>query len=235
MRSRVEIVADVADDGRPVLVRAQADGAFAVRATAPGEVHLVGTAAGPLNGDVVGMTVLVRAGARLTVRGVAATLALPARDDVAAQLGFELIVEDGGTLVQELPPLVVCRGARLRTTTRLTLTGSARADLTEIVVLGRHGEVGGDWSGRLTVDRDARPVLRTTQRSDVLRLADDVTRAVLTRFVTVEPVAERAVPATVGGAVRCPLKGGDVLVTAIGGDAPTVTAEAAMAMQVTAP
>jgi urease accessory protein len=247
VRSRVEVVADVADDGRPVLVRAQAEGAFAVRATGPGEVHLVGTAAGPLNGDDVEMRVVVRAGARLTLRGVAATIALPGRVDAAAAMRFDLVVEDGGTLVQELPPLVVCRGARLRTTTRLALAGSARADLTELVVLGRHGEVGGDWRGRLTVDRDGGPVLRTTQRSDVLHIADDVTRAVLTRFVTVEPTvqpdsepavepgSERAAASTVGGAVRCPLAGGDVLVTAIGANVPTVTAEAAMALQVPTP
>jgi urease accessory protein UreH len=165
---------------------------------------------------------------------------------------FDLGVADGGTLVQELPPIVVCTGARLRSTTRLALAGSARADLTELVVLGRHGEPGGDWTGRSVGDRDGRPVLRTRQRSDVVRIADDGTRVILTRFVSAAPDDEPVGPttrtattmgsaatmgtaATVGNAVRCPLASGDVLVTAIGADVPTVTAESAMALQVPTP
>lgn len=238
MRSRVEIVADVTDDGRPVLARLRSDGALAARATGPGRVHLVGAAAGPLDGDDLEVRVHVRAGASLTVRGVAATLALPrpspaalprpsqpAREPAAAELRLVLTVEDRATLDHAVPPLVVCRGARLRTTTSLQLAGSGAADLTDVVVLGRHGEDGGDWAGRLIVDRDGRPVLRTTQRSDVLS-GEGGTRVLLSRFVT-GGLLEHCSRAVSGGACRCLLATGDVLVSAVGPDVATALADVA--------
>jgi urease accessory protein len=240
VRSRVEIVADVTGTGRTVLPGLRSDGALAARVTGPGVVHLVGTAAGPLGGDDVEIRVIVRAGAHLTLRGAAATLALPGRTGAPAEWRVELLVEDGATLVQALPPLVVCRGALLRTQTRLCLAGTAAADLTELVVLGRHAEEGGTWTGRLVADRDDLPVLRTTQTSGVLRLGGDPPRALLTRLLTrPERSGPGSSPAwtealTVGGAVRCPLATGDVLVTAIGPDAGAVTTDAGAVVPVPA-
>jgi urease accessory protein len=234
VRSRVEIVADVADDGRPVLPRLSAEGAFAVRATGAGQVHLVGTAAGPLPGDVVDVMVKVRAGARLRIGGAAATIALAGGSAAEARIGFDVEVAEGGRFVQDLPPLIVCRGARLRTTTRLALAASASADVTEAVVLGRHGEDGGSSSGRLVVDRAGRPVVRTTQRSDVIGMAvpAGAARVVLSRFLTASASSAGAsagelAPSVVGHAVRCTLAGGDLLVSAVGKDLLTVLAQAA--------
>lgn len=237
MHSRVEVVADVTAKGRTVVARVRTEGAFAARVTGPGQVHLVGTAAGPLGGDEVDLRVVVRAGAHLVLRGTAATLALPNRGGEPARLHADLQVEDGASLVQDLPPLVVCRRARLHAETRLTLTGSAAADLTELVVLGRHGEHGGDWTGRLSADRDGAAVLRATQRSDILRLGPGSPRAILTRLVTrraeggrsgqvrTEAVWTNAV--TSDSAVLCPLATGDALVTATGPAVPAVMAQAA--------
>ncbi|HEY6797317.1 MAG TPA: urease accessory protein UreD [Kineosporiaceae bacterium] len=227
MHSRVEVVADVTAEGRTVMARVRTEGAFAARVTGPGQVHLVGTAAGPLGGDEVDVRVVVRAGARLVLRGTAATLALPNRGGEPARLSADLQVEDGASLVQDLPPLVVCHRARLHAETRLTLAGSAAADLTEVVVLGRHGEHGGDWTGRLSADRDGAAVLRATQRSDILRLGPGSPRTILTRFVTRRAEDGWAEAVTSAGAVLCPLATGDVLITATGAAVPAVLAQAA--------
>jgi len=216
VRSRVELVADVRDDGTPVLARMRAHGQLAVRQTGPGQVHLVGAAAGPLGGDLVEVHVLVRAGARLAVRGVAATLALPDAAGGTAESVLDLRVEDAARLDHALPPLVVCRGARLTTRTRLTVTGSGSVDLVEQVVLGRHGEDGGDWSGQLIADRDGVPLLRSSQRSASLRSAPLPARALVNRLlIGPDP---RPAPGWHRNAVCCELAGGGTLLTSVGAD-----------------
>lgn len=220
MRSHVELVADAGADGRTRLVRMRAEGQLAARATGPARVHLVGTAAGPLGGDLVEIVVRVLAGARLEVHGVAASLALPGRAEAPGRMVTTLEVADGGRLTFVPPPLVVCRGARLHTLTTVTLTGSGTADVAEQVVLGRHGEPGGDWTGRLVAQRGGLPLLRTTQTSALLGTAtvppgDGPVRAVVTRLLTASDTAPAA-PVTSGGAVRCALAAGGVLVTALG-------------------
>jgi hypothetical protein len=116
-------------------------------------------------------------------------------------------------------PLIVCRGARVRTRTDLVLAGTGEAEVDEQVVLGRHGEPGGEWIGRLVAERDGRPVVRTTQGSATLATAtvppdDRPARALLTRLRT----APGGAAATTGGAVCCPLAAGGVLVTSFGAD-----------------
>jgi urease accessory protein len=221
MRSRVEVVADVADDGTPVLARMHAQGALAVRRTGPGTVHLVGTAAGPLGGDVVEIDLVVRAGARLELAGVAATIALPGPAGDVATWDVTADVADGATLRCAPQPLVVSRGARLRTTTRLALAPSAAAEVVEQVVLGRYGEDGGTWSGRLVADVGGVPAVRQTQSSRLLCAGprtpgEPVPRALVSRLLL--GAATTAGPTTSGNAVACPLAVGGTLLTAFGAD-----------------
>jgi len=82
MRATARITA-VADGGRTRLVTLRSEPPILVRRTGPRhadgevEVHLVGGAAGPLGGDRLRVEVTVGPGARLCVRTVAASLALP--------------------------------------------------------------------------------------------------------------------------------------------------------------
>jgi urease accessory protein len=225
VRSSVEIVARAAA-GRTALVRMQAEGQLAVRATGSGRVHLVGTAAGPLGGDQVEVLIDVGPGAQLAVHGVAATLALPGGHDGWGYVTTTLTVADGAELSYAPGPLVACRGARLRTVTSVVLTGSGQAEVVEQLVLGRHGEPGGAWSGRLVADRDGRPVLRTTQCSALIETATvpggGTARALVTRLLT----GATAVATTQGGAVCCPLAAGGALVTSFGADLTSALADA---------
>lgn len=180
LRSVVEVVAERAGDlwsgadgtgGRAPatvlrLVRARG-AALAVRRTGtPGEdraqVHLVGTAAGPMGGDVVEVRLEVGPGAHLDVRGVAATVVLPGREVVRSHLLLDVEVAAGGSLVCVLPPVVVTGAAEHEATTVVRLHGDGQVHLVEHVRLGRHGEPGGWWRGRVDVTRDGSPALRQT-------------------------------------------------------------------------
>lgn len=168
MRSELHLVADRGDDGSPVLARCHAVGQLTARRTAPGVVHLVGRTAGPLGGDETVLRVLVRAGARLELRSVAATLVLPGGREALSRSRLELVVEVGAELVVDLQPVVVCAGAAHESLTRLEAAAGARADVTERVQLGRHGEPGGSWRGRLVADVGGGPALRHTLASSTL-------------------------------------------------------------------
>lgn len=114
------------------------------------------------------------------------------------------------------------RRADLIARTRVEVRGSGRVRLDERVVLGRHGEPGGAWSGRLEVLRDDLPVLRTTLTARQLLDAAPGTRAVLTLIDTgpsgdaSAEGARSARAATSGRAVATPLAAGGLLVTAFG-------------------
>lgn len=242
MRSHTLIEARLREDGATALVRMLDGDQVGVRLTTPGRahhpdgsglpddsrpsgtaatVHLIGTAAGPLGGDDLRITVRVGAGARLVVRGCAATLALPGNAGSAGAPGHyrvDLEVEDGAELDFAPEPTVVCAGADLRSATTVTLHGSGRVRLDERVVLGRHGEPGGDWTGRLSATRDGVPLLRTSLDATLLREAAPGTRAVLSLFDSDPPPPARA--GTAGRAVATPLARGGLLVTAFG---PTVS------------
>jgi len=185
---------------RTVLRTVRSDGqALAVRRTSPqgtdplgggaAHVHLVGTAAGPMGGDVVEVRLVVGPGARLEVAAVAATVVLPSRTEPRSQLLLEVDVAPGGLLVCALPPVVVTGRAALAATTRVRLAGDGQVRLVEHVRLGRHGEPGGWWQGRLDVTRDGTPLLRQT--TTLGEVPDDGIRALRSDLDT-RPRAEDA-------------------------------------------
>jgi urease accessory protein len=225
VRSHTVIEAVGRPDGSTAVPRMLDSDQIGVRLTSPGRpgrptvVHLIGTAAGPLGGDDMRVSVRVAAGARLEVRGSAATIALPGGASTAGEAGryaIDLEVEDGGELVFAPEPTVVCARADLRSTTTALLAGSARLRIDERVGLGRHGEEGGDWTGRLVIVRDGLPLVRTTLSATQLRSAAVGARAILSLFAS-DPDGDCAFSASTSGtAVATPLARGGLLVTAFG-------------------
>ena len=110
MRTRVEIVARAGPGGRTVLPVVRASGQFAVRRTGPSSVHLVATAFGPLGGDDAEVSVVVEEGARLSVRSVAAAVALPSRGEPRPS-AQRITAAVAGTLDVRLEPTVVAARA----------------------------------------------------------------------------------------------------------------------------
>jgi len=156
--ARCEIAADVVA-GRNTLTALRSEPPLTVRATAAG-VHLVGSAAGPLGGDVLELDARVGPDATLAVRATAATLTLPGPDGAPSWLTTHLSVGAGGSLRWEPEPLVAVAGCDLRTTTRIDLGTGASLVWREELVWGRHGEPGGSVLARLVVDRAGRPLHR---------------------------------------------------------------------------
>ena len=125
------------------------------------ELRLVGTAAGPLPGDDLALSLRLRPRARATLRAVAASLA----QGGASSLSMRADLAEGADLVADPGALIVCAGSRVDVRLELALGTGAAVDWRELVVLGRSGEPPGLATLRWDVTRCGRPVLR--QAADV--------------------------------------------------------------------
>ncbi len=148
-----------------------ATGGLAARRTGPDTVHLIGAAATPLGGDELDIAIVVEPGARLVVRSVAATIALPGRATArsSAQWRFEI----GGELDFDPEPTVVAGGAEHETRTSVALSDDARLRLRERVQIGRTGEGIGWWAGELVADLGETPLLRHRLELGADAITDD--------------------------------------------------------------
>jgi urease accessory protein len=158
------VAADL-DAGRPRIRWTQA-WPIVLRPTGRARVHLVHGAGGPLGGDVLALDVRVGTGAELAVRSAGATIVQPGRGSAPARWDFDVAVGAAGTLDWAPEPTVVTDGSDYRTSLRVDLGAGARAILREVVVLGRHGGVGGRYGGRLDVSVDGDPLLAHTTSLD---------------------------------------------------------------------
>ncbi|WP_336083753.1 urease accessory protein UreD [Nocardia sp. SSK8] len=155
MRTELSIVAE---PGR--LARIDAVGGLAGRHTGTDTVHLIGTAATPLGGDELDIRVVVRPGARLVVRSVAATIALPSAETPKSLAHWYFEVGADAELDFDPEPTIVAGGAWHHATTTVRLAPDARLRLRERIQLGRSGEDTGGWRGDLSADVGEIPLLR---------------------------------------------------------------------------
>ena len=207
MRTRLEIVARPGPGGRTVLPVVRATGQLAVRRTGPGSVHLVATAFGPLGGDDAEVCLVVEEGARLTVRSVAAAVALPARGE-SLPSAQRIVAAVAGTLDLRLEPTVVAARAHHLAELTAQLTDGAGLTAAEHVLLGRTGEEPGRWTGTTRIERVGRPLLHTTVGlgpGEPAWLPPVAPRAYAS---TVHIADDEAEVATGDDAVRLPLPGG---------------------------
>ncbi|HEX2774039.1 MAG TPA: urease accessory protein UreD [Micromonosporaceae bacterium] len=129
-------------------------------ASAEAQVHLVGGAAGPLGGDRLRLDVQVAAGARLCVRTVAASLALPGSTGDQSRFEVYATIADGGRLRWLPEPLIGAAGCDHLSTSTVELAEGAALVWREELVCGRHGEPVGDVRLRLTARYGGRTLLR---------------------------------------------------------------------------
>lgn len=192
----------------------------------PGAVYLVGSAAGPLGGDVARLDVEVAQGATLTVRSVAASVALPGRSGAPSRL--EVCLRVAGALRWLPEPLVAAARCDHHVTTRVEMAAGAFLELREELVLGRHGERPGRLRTRIDVDLDGWPLYRggldvgaDGWDGPAVLGGARAFGAVLRAGAAVTPTAAVAYAET---AAVLPLDGLGALVTATGPDAPTLRA-----------
>jgi urease accessory protein len=206
VRTVVEIVARCGPGGRTVLPVVRARGQLAVRRTGACSVHLVATAFGPLGGDDVEISVVVGEGAHLSIRSVAAAIALPARGDGAPstqRIGASV----GGTLDLHLEPTVVAAGAHHVAELAAEVGPDGVLTATEQVLLGRTDEEPGRWTGTVRMVREGWPLLHTTVGlgpGEPAWLPPVAPRA----YASTVHIGSAADVLTVDDAVRLPLPGG---------------------------
>ncbi|TDV41796.1 urease accessory protein UreD [Actinophytocola oryzae] len=123
-------------------------------------VHLVGSAAGPLGGDELTLTVLVGPRACLTLRGIAASVVLPGPHNAKSHTSVHIELGEGASVDYLPEPTVVTRRATHEATLTVALGEGARFRTRETVVLGRSGEQPGELYTAMHVTRCGRPVLR---------------------------------------------------------------------------
>jgi urease accessory protein len=128
----------------------------------PGGLYLQGGAAGPLGGDQLRFDVHVTAGARLTIRSVAATIVLPGHGPSC--LDISVRVDDGAHLDWQPEPLVSVAGSRHRQRVDIEIAPSATLRWCERLVLGRSGEPPGDLVSEIRAERCGTVVLHQGQR-----------------------------------------------------------------------
>jgi len=180
-------------------------------------VHLVGGAAGPLRGDDLRVEVTVGAGARLTVRSVAAQLALPGRAGLPASR-LDIRAEVAGTLRWLPEPLIAAAGCDHVTSTRVDVAEGGALLWREDLVCGRHAEP----TGAVRLSTTIRYAGSTVYRHDLAVAPDARSAAVLGEFRALGTLI--AVPGLPGGfapsdrAAIMPLAGPGVLATAVGED-----------------
>ncbi|MGH3880524.1 MAG: urease accessory protein UreD [Actinophytocola sp.] len=130
------------------------------RRTGPALVHLVSSAATPLGGDELALTVHVGPCAALELRGIAATVALPGPHGAPSRSVVRLHLAAGSTTTYLPEPSVITARARHTAELHADLAADACLRVREVLVLGRTGERPGTLVTTTNVTRAGRPVLR---------------------------------------------------------------------------
>jgi len=123
-------------------------------------VHLVNSAASPLGGDDLTLTIRVGPHACLTLAGIAASVALPGPRGEKSRTTVHIELDEGATLAYVPEPTVITRRARHESVLTATLAAGAHLHARETLVLGRANEEPGELATVLHVTRDGSPVLR---------------------------------------------------------------------------
>ncbi|GAA3304971.1 urease accessory protein UreD [Dactylosporangium vinaceum] len=162
MKAAARIVAEL-EAGRTVLRVLKGEPPLLPRLTGPGEVHLVGGAAGPLGGDELSLEIEVGPGAALCIRTVAASIALPARSGAESMLTVHATVAESAFLAFLPEPIVAAARCHHHNASIVDIAEDAGLVWREEAVLGRFGEE----PGRLRLSTTARRADRPWYRSDV--------------------------------------------------------------------
>lgn len=192
MNARASVVAEAGAPGTTRLTTLRSEAPMALRAT-PSALYLVGTAASPVGGDRVVLDIDVRAGAALTIRSTAASLAFPGRDNgvecaetspydvflhtrttdgggrdhgiAPSVVEVNVSVAAGGSLRWLPEPVVAVRGCRHHIRAHVIVEDGGALVWRDELVIGRHGEEGGSVESRMSLDVGGRPVLRHELRA----------------------------------------------------------------------
>jgi urease accessory protein len=177
-----------------------------------------------LGGDDLELTVRVGPGARLTLSGVAATLALPGQGLEPSRLTVRLELAEHAALAYLPEPTVITGRARHESVLRAELAQGAQLRCREVLVLGRTGERPGRLVSAVHVLRAGQPVLRQHIEIGDPGLDRSVAHLAGRRVLATEIlIRDTAKPDPAGGDwwSLSPLAAGGSLATALADDAVT--------------
>ncbi|MBR7829571.1 urease accessory protein UreD [Actinospica sp. MGRD01-02] len=164
MKARARIVARAEQDGTTSLTTLAGETPLLLRRAAhpdgldTARIHLMGGTAGPIGGDDLAYRVEIGEGAKVQVRSMAATLALPGPGGAQSTLAFDVRVGSGARLDWAPEPLIAARGANHAVLASLDLAEDAELTWREDVVLGRDDEGPGSVRSRTRITRAGRVV-----------------------------------------------------------------------------
>ncbi|WP_051062207.1 urease accessory protein UreD [Ilumatobacter nonamiensis] len=148
---------------RDVVIDQRCSAPFSVR-QCDGRILLASSAAAPVGGDELELTVDVGAGALVSVGSVAASMVWPGVGGESSSMTTTCAVGDAAHLDLSLEPTISLARSRHRTTTLVRLGSDATCRVLEETVLGRRDEVSGRLDLSLRVERDGRPILHHDER-----------------------------------------------------------------------
>jgi urease accessory protein len=134
------------------------------RSTGPGEIHLVGSAAGPLGGDHLRLDIALADRSSLRVRSVAATMVYPGRVSGDSHSDIHVDIDAQSSLTWAPEPTVLVRGCVHRQSVTINLSSGSHLVWRDEFVLGRWGEVSGSVSQQLRIVRDGRALVHNGLR-----------------------------------------------------------------------
>ncbi|SDI85226.1 urease accessory protein [Frankineae bacterium MT45] len=123
---------------------------------------LVGSAAGPLPGDDLSLSLEIRDGARASLIAAGASIAQgrAASAPRPASLRTTVTVGDHASLDADPGALIVCAGSHVDVSLEIALQPTSTLIWRELLVLGRSGEAPGSATLRWSVTRGGEPLLR---------------------------------------------------------------------------
>ncbi|MCW2527920.1 MAG: urease accessory protein [Pseudonocardiales bacterium] len=134
---------------------------------------VIGSAAGPLAGDDLGLEIEVGDGARATLVAAGASIALgrkgslgdqgvgaTMRQDDGATMSTDIRIGSGSSLSGRTGVIIAAEGSRLDVRVRIHLAADATLYWSEVLVLGRSNERSGAVRMRWDVERGGWPLLR---------------------------------------------------------------------------
>jgi urease accessory protein len=157
MRAHARIVAEADRRGGTRAAVLRGESPLLLRRTGPRTggrltVHLVGGAAGPMRGDDLRLDIEVGPAARLELRSVAASLALPGRPGLPpSRLVIHATVAADATLRWLPRPLIAAAGCDHRAVTEVHVAAGGTLAWRDDLVCGRHGEQPGDVRTATTI------------------------------------------------------------------------------------
>lgn len=144
--------------GRNVVVDQRSGAPFSVRQSG-GRILLAASAAAPVGGDELSLTVDVGPGARADIGSVAASMVWPGPSGAPSVTVVDCLVGDGGHLELWLEPTISVVGSHHWAATEVRLEGTATCRIVEEMILGRSNESSGHLDLSLRVERNGLPLV----------------------------------------------------------------------------